>query len=284
MLTRSGLRVRGGGRGGRAIPRTPPAAIPFSDGVTTPPEHDQPAHGNNNLVPKPDKFDGRGDVYNFVFAMQIYLKALGRAAGDAQRQILIASGFLAGYALTWFRMNHADFHDVQTLLDELIIMYGDNNPMQRAREKIDNLEQLGSVEKYIHIFTEAAMVLGSEYFRSAEAYHRFTSGLKKHVRTEVAVRMRGSTDLKDAMKIANEFDRASHSSSRPFEPRPAARINSVNSKPAGGMNDTVCYQCKKPGHHKKDCADFKCHKCGAQGHYAKFCTANKVQWADQTKN
>lgn len=279
----SGVRVRGG-RGGGRIPRTPPAPVPFPDVDDVPDADDQPAPGGNNLIPKPEKFDGRGDVRNFVFAVKLYITALGRSAGDAQRQLLIVGGFFAGYALTWFRMNHADFTSVAEMLEQLEEFYGDKNPAERAREKIDNLQQLGSVERYIHLFTEAAVVLGKEYSRSAEAYHRFTSGLKKPVRTEVKVRMRGSTDLKEAMKIANEFDRASHSDSRPFEPRPA-RINAINNKPAVGTNDNFCYQCKKHGHFKRDCPEFKCHKCGLQGHYAMYCNTNKVRWADkETKN
>ena len=200
-----------------ALPVQPAAAalpVPAAPQPTTP-VTGTPSRGTlSRLIPKPDKFGGRGDVILFVYSLVNYfaLVALVDAVEMGEDVKLLLTGtFLSDTALTWYRAHVAKYRLFSQLCDGLIKQFGDPNLEGTARAKLERLKQTGSVASYIQIFQEIGLCLSTQdvdFFETHEAHHAFTRGLLPEIRTAVAMSQKGSKNCREAILLASEYDGA----------------------------------------------------------------------------
>ena len=242
-------------------------------------------------LPKPDKFDGGKrpkDAEEWLFVIDNYLNA-SRVTLDIER-ITVASGYLTGPALTWWRSlqdkhpperptTWKDFQ--QTLLNT----FRSINPVENARDMLARLRQTTSVRQYATAMRDAALTIAS--ITDDELKDRFIRGLKSA--TQMEVRMRAPATFAEAVQLAERYDnlryatmRSSHQAS-PFRgggsngPAPmelGAAVDAKYSSPAHNGNqrrpprltpqlrqqlikEGKCFYCRQPGHMALDCPEKK---------------------------
>jgi hypothetical protein len=168
----------------------------------------------SKLIPKPEKYSGRGDVVLFVYSLINYyaLVALADAVEmDDATKLLMTSAFLSDAALTWYRAHVPRFKLFNELCEGLLSQFGDLNIESTARTKLEKLKQTGSVQGYMQIFQETGLLLStptSDFFATHEAHHAFTRGLLPEIRTAVAMTQKGNKDCREAMMLASAYDSA----------------------------------------------------------------------------
>lgn len=168
----------------------------------------------SKLIPKPDKYDGRGDVTLFIYGLINYftLVALADATEMTEEiKILLTASFLSEAALTWYRAHAFKYSLFSKLCDALEKQFGDHNVESTARAKLERLKQTGTVASYTKIFQEIGLLLSTteeDFFDTPEAHYDYTRGLQQDIRTAVALSQKGSKDCREAMLLASEYDAA----------------------------------------------------------------------------
>lgn len=217
---------RGSGDGNAAAAAAPPAdpptapqAVPAVPTAVTTPAAPQALPTSSRsllskLIPKPDKFSGRGNAALFIYSLVNYftLVALAEATEMTDEvKILMTATFLSDAALTWYRANASKYSLFSKLCEAIEKQFGDHNVESTARAKLERLKQTGSITGYVTLFQEIGLLLSTpecDFFDTHEAHHAFTRGLQPDIRTAVAMSQKGSKDCREAIVLATEYDAA----------------------------------------------------------------------------
>ena len=211
-------RTRGGSDPGHAVPtETAAAAAPTARAEPQPVPQVATASTRSllsKLIPKPDKFNGRGDVALFIYGLINYFTLVALADATEMTddfKILMTATFLSEAALTWYRTHASKYRLFTKLCEALEDQFGDKNIETNARAKLERLKQTGSINAYITTFQETGLLLStteSDFFDTHEAHHAFTRGLQKDIRTAVAMSQMGRKDCREAILLATQYDAA----------------------------------------------------------------------------
>lgn len=159
-------------------------------------------------LPFPKEYDGSsqpGAVENFLFRCEQYFRGMST---PADKQVVFASGLLAGTASSWWRftcMAHIDdesLYEWDTFSAQLLGRFRAVNSARHARDELANLVQNGSVREYATKMQELAMQIPD--IGEGELMDRFIRGLKRRTQQEVV--MREPLDFEDAVRIADRYD------------------------------------------------------------------------------
>lgn len=216
------------------------------------------------LIQKPAVFDGRGNLSAFLFSLATYLTLLEVGMGESStsrevQKLLIASSFLSGYALLWFRANKAAFRTFADFEAAIKRQFGDLQLATTCRRKLEQLRQNNnSVATYTAAFNEIALQLGAEFLESEEGYHCFMRGLRDDCRVNVTLTLRGNHSAIEAQALAAEYDAARQTMFVPRnnDRRAESRVNSTqirDDQPRRDLSKIRCYKCGKFGHYQSHC-------------------------------
>ena len=139
----------------------------------------------NIRAPPPSKFDPKGKtpVREWIFKMEIWFQASGI---PNNMKVMQAATMLEGHAFTWWMAKNRD-GDVpnswRQFSAELIRQFDSINASVKARRKIQNLQQTGSVSDYDDAFTALAFQIVD--MSEPEAFHQFKSGLKTFIQEKM---------------------------------------------------------------------------------------------------
>jgi hypothetical protein len=218
------------------------------------------------LIQKPAVFDGRGNLSAFIFSLTTYLTLLEVGLGDSPalrevQKLLIASSFLSGYALLWFRANKESFRTFADFEAAIRRQFGDLQLATTCRRKLEQLRQNhNSVASYTAAFNEIALQLGADFLTSEEGYHCYMRGLRDDCRINVTLTLRGQHNAIEAQALAAEYDAAR---STMFVPRNSdrradSRVNSAqirDSRVKRDLSKIRCFNCGKMGHYQSQCKE-----------------------------
>ena len=264
----------------------PTAAARAADpprGLMTPTTNGAPEQPRSSmlsrLIPKPEKFTGRGDVLLFLYSLTNYLTLVALADQTEMSdglKIMLSAAFLSDYALTWYRANVSEYNLFSDFCDGMVAQFGDKNVETVARTKLERLKQnVGAVGSYITKFQEIGLSLstgGADFFATHEAHHAFTRGLQPDIRTAVALAQKGNKDCREAMLLAAEYETARRMGAGPshetpdgkfFNPKRYGLQPKIN-KMTRDISRDVCYNCGELGHHGRTCKNPP--KAGANRH------------------
>lgn len=138
---------------------------------------------------KPDQFDGRGNVRDWIYQMSHYLTVIGAPKASA---VGLAVGFLRGEAMRhWFANVTPLTAQGQTCTDWevfkqcMFAAFDVADPEHKARTALDTLAQKGPIEKYLRQFNSLTALITD--MTDGEKIHRFLAGLNASLRDKVKV-------------------------------------------------------------------------------------------------
>lgn len=240
-------------------------------------------------LPKPEVFNGGKrlkDAEEWLFVMDTYLTA-SSVSLDIER-ITVASGYLRGPALTWWRrISRVGNHDRPTtwhaFCQALLATFQPINPAETARDTLARLRQTTSVRQYASVMRDTALEIPG--ISDAELKDRFIRGLKAATQTEV--RMRTPATFEEAVRVAERYDairyrtnhlnapanpafgRGGSSGPTPMELGAAIDQRSTQARPNNQrprltpvmrqqlIKEGKCFYCRKPGHMALNCPERK---------------------------
>jgi hypothetical protein len=171
------------------------------------------------------------------------------------QKLLIASSFLTGYALLWYRAQAHTFKCFRDFEQALKRQFGDQLIATNSRHKLAGLRQVGSIAQYTASFNELALQISSEFMSSAEGFHAFMRGLQHDCRIHITLALRGEHDTAVAQQLAAEFESASRSLfGSGVERRRPARIHAMTGP---DLSRVQCYNCDEYGHKQDTCTKPK---------------------------
>jgi hypothetical protein len=262
----------------------------------------------------PPKFSGedKGAVDDWTAAMRHWLAA-GLVAPE--HEVLLARTFLVKGAASLFAAREAELPKLTTGDGRMYIPYSDfenflkehfgyQDQEQVARDELDELKQIGSVEDFARKFQACAAKIKSMPLSEGDLIQRFRKGLKPEILQHVAVdpsTQKRWTSLQSFIAFASTYDasrvqvnRAGHSKGSDCKQESFAAVlgkrptdvgdkgfskkAKVPDKSTAGPSNTkvpdkyqdafragLCFHCKKPGHRKVDCFVWKKEQQAAKG-------------------
>eukprot|EP00877_Chromochloris_zofingiensis_P000946 jgi/Chrzof1/10852/Cz05g14160.t1 len=156
-----------------------PAQAPAQDNV----QH--PDHGDIR-PPKPDTFDGKGNVDLWTFTIQAYLVATNIT--NEQQKINFIVALFRGSIVHWYRslmLRNNGQQPYATSIDLINALRANClpiDPVRRARDRLAQLIQTGGTATYINLFR--SIMLQIPGITDDECLHRFIAGLKPHLKTQ----------------------------------------------------------------------------------------------------
>lgn len=241
-------------------------------------------------LPKPEVFRGgkqMKDAEEWLFVMDTYLNASSLTL-DIER-ITVASGYLRGAALTWWRQANREGNPNRpttwlAFCNGLISTFRPLNPSEIARDLLARLKQTTSVRQYASAMRDAALEIPG--ISDDELKDRFIRGLKPATQGEVRLREPGS--FEQAVKIADRYDALRYSFKRPnVIPGPPFHNGSSNGPSAMELGAALdaSPSSHTPRHQQRPKLTFqlrqqlikegKCFFCRQPGHMAMNCPERK---------
>jgi uncharacterized membrane protein YgcG len=142
-------------------------------------------------LPLPQKFyankreDKNYSVQAFIFDVKLYLEGMGIAHNSTKAYYVMAS-LLRGTAKDWLRSTTiTTFVD---MCDQLLLRFSPMDPAQQARDKLEGLVQLSSVDAYTNIFMNTVMLCKG--VSGEEKLSKYVNGLKDHIKSVVKLHLR----------------------------------------------------------------------------------------------
>ena len=224
------------------------------------------------VIPRPEKYSGIREgrkVKEFCRKIRRYLKCLENV--DPSLYLDIVAGFLTGSADTWYtrweRQNPKG--DVDDMLEALVCHFAPSNTTHEARQKLSNLKQMSSVQKYSEKFREILEEI--EDIEEAEAKTCYLNGLKERIETEVSLRDLDDTkSLDEIERISLQVDNILFKRNfRRSDFRPKSSQDSSGSSPMQGvqLGNLSLEDAKKYSSEKR------CWKCHQQNKHAEGCSS-----------
>eukprot|EP00877_Chromochloris_zofingiensis_P014786 jgi/Chrzof1/9561/Cz04g07270.t1 len=217
-----------------------PAQAPAQDNV----QH--PDHGDIR-PPKPDTFDGKGNVDLWTFTIQACLVATNIT--NEQQKINFIVALFRGSILHWYRslMLRNNGQQPYATSTDLINALRANclpiDPVRRARDRLAQPIQTGSTAAYINLFR--SIMLQIPGINDDECLHGFIAGLKPHLKTQV--RLTFPTNLNAAMEAATRADDAYHANNQ------STNQSSYYGPQPMDIGTVRCYTCNRLGHKSVSC-------------------------------
>lgn len=161
---------------------------------------------------------------------------------------------------------------LQDFIEALKKRYDDPSEQQRLRQKLRNLQQQGSVEKYNESFNNLLSKITS--MEEDDEMFYYLQGLKSNVRGAVA--MSQPSNVAEAMRVADEYDRATYKpQSKQVGGAPnhhAKHVNQISSsRPQPQDPSTPKLQKLTPEERDRLMKAGGCFRCRQAGHFAKNC-------------
>jgi hypothetical protein len=214
-------------------------------------------------------------VNRFLFLVGNHFAILSIAA---DLQTAVATTFLAGPALDW-AIDHTftDFAEFRTLLIQAFVPFNHN---LQAREALHHIRQTSTVVAYVNAFRQACILVND--LLPAERFHRFSAGLKPHIRQQLLIHDVQTFDEAAAMAIRVDMayqntpstPTTSNTTTPTTTPRPLSRLNATTSTPTSTSTFTTtsgpkpkltpearaeliasngCFYCRQTGHSVANC-------------------------------
>lgn len=160
--------------------------------------------GATPRVPKPDSFNGKGDVRSWVWSLEQYFSTVG--VDDSSRP-QYAVNLLRGCAATWMRSitPNGALPSWTSLREGLIKTFAPISEEQNARDRLSSLKQRQSVSQYASTFRQILLLLPD--MSVSDRIDRFARGLKLPIAREIY--LRAPTTLEEAIRIADRYDSVS---------------------------------------------------------------------------
>jgi Retrotransposon gag protein len=169
--------------------------------------------GNDFKHGTPPVFSGKGkdNIRDWLNAMEDYILVCNVPVA---KQVRAACTYLSlGVQSLWrnkvpmLRSAGLDTNTWEVFRTEMLNVFGAVDAERQAREKLQNLKQVGSAEEYCKSFAELVAQITSKPLSDGDAYHRFISGLKEewHKGVEMLA-CEKELSLQEAMTLASRFD------------------------------------------------------------------------------
>jgi len=154
--------------------------------------------------PKPDTFDGR-QCETFIYSLEKLFAYHGEQ--DSERKVALAVTFLRGSALRWYRCaerqdTNGGLRNWNNFTHEMKLFFLASNTETVIRNKLANLKQLGSVNKYNDLYNALIIeIVGMDATTKRDMYIR---GLKSTIQLHVA--LKDPKSLEEAQRLALDID------------------------------------------------------------------------------
>jgi Ty3 transposon capsid-like protein/Zinc knuckle len=219
---------------------------------------------------KPARYKGDAvTASDWLHQMESYLVSGGETL-DNKSSCVLAAGYLAGPALTWWRRCENEVQNWPQFKSALLHWFCSYDMEEEARFKLDHLRQRTSVRAYAEAFNKCMVELPT--MDEKDRIHHFVEGLKPEVRRWI--RLQKPATLSAAISLATHADhtvwagRFSYpttanptTSNDDGQPAPMELDAAPNfqrgkktnfSKPSNQAN-IICWRCGKPGHMRYQC-------------------------------
>src|SRR6202171_967923 len=136
------------------------------------------------------------------------LFAMANVSTAVASTITYAAHYLRDDAKTWYKLQESSVHTWNDFRELLIQRYRDPREVEKARQRLAAVRQIGSVEQYTVAFDRATMELvdvTSATPNNEELVFMYYEGLKPQIRTALAARDT-ITNLKQMQTVALEID------------------------------------------------------------------------------
>ena len=238
-----------------------------------------PTQAANVKPPAPAKFKGMNKeprILEWTHQAGQFLMSAGLT--ETVQGVFHITNYLTEDAAVWWRLycQRVERGEVGPILNWwtlrilMLEQFTEINRLTTLRDQYDAIKQTGSVQAYVTKFQSVILELPEK--SEEDRVHKFLKGLKPQV--QVATRTQRPQTLIDAMKVADEADRAIYDST------PRARTSAIVTKKAGAsggkaepmqlgavsltpedklrcQQEGLCYNCMKPGHAARDCRSGK---------------------------
>jgi hypothetical protein len=246
-------------------------------------------------LPKVPTFGGKKeDVRPWADNMlsQLYARQLNPESSEA---VFYAAAHFTDRAAVWFLSRKkatgdnlfggfTTFTELRTALEA---EFGDPNPGQRARDKLERCRQRTSVADYTHEFR--TILLDLPHRDEADNIYSFIKGLKE--KTREMVMLQEPSTLEDAIRLAHQADSIILATLRKRHPLPPTSntgpvpmdLTHVRAKPVRTTPSSANHRAPYFAAHTsnsprppRDLSNVKCYNCGKHGHLARTCRAPKT--------
>ena len=177
----------------------------------------QPALRTKELkLPDPKEYRGSRDrmpIRDWLRDVE-ELFAMANVSTAVASTITYAAHYLRDDAKTWYKLQESSVHTWNDFRELLIQRYRDPREVEKARQRLAAVRQIGSVEQYTIAFDRATMELAdvtSATPNNEELIFMYHEGLKPQIRTALAARDT-ITNLKQMQTVALQIDAALYSS------------------------------------------------------------------------
>src|ERR1700682_1310103 len=177
----------------------------------------QPALRTRELkLPEPKEYRGSRDrmpIRDWLRDVE-ELFAMANVSTAVASTITYAAHYLRDDAKTWYKLQESSVCTWNDFRELLIQRYRDPREVEKARQRLAAVRQIGSVEQYTIAFDRATMELAdvtSATPNNEELIFMYYEGLKPQIRTALAARDT-ITNLKQMQTVALQIDAALYSS------------------------------------------------------------------------
>ena len=162
----------------------------------------QAVHTVGPSVPKPETFNGKGNVHSWLWSLEQYFATTNINQEHAKTQYAV--NLFRGNIATWMRtfLGAGPLPEWRVVREELLKMFAPISEQQQARDRLASLKQRNSVGAYSSQFLQLLLLLDT--LPEAEKIDRFARGLKLPVAREV--HLRNPSTLDEAIRIAERYD------------------------------------------------------------------------------